>query len=149
RFLQDPDQRGANRPVVERGDRPAGRGLDAETWRQRWQRLQELGGPPWGQPIKSGPAVVEAPKYFHPLVVNGPYADRKANIIGAFGAAPAGLVFIRGSGDKALELVKKLDAEAARAKRFYVAVIFLSGEENHDKLAGALKKLAEKEKIQK
>jgi hypothetical protein len=105
-----------------------------------------------GQPqgsIQSGPAVGETLKYFHPLVVNGPYADRKVNNIGAFGAAPASLVFLRRSGGKALELVKQLDAEAVRARRFYVGAILLSEDRKPYKLAEALKKLAEKEQIQR
>jgi hypothetical protein len=82
-------------------------------------------------------------------VANGPRPDFHENIIGFFGAAPAVLVFIHGSGEKALDFVQRLDAQAAKDKSLRVGVIFLAKKEAYENVSHRLKTRARQRKIEK
>jgi hypothetical protein len=86
--------------------------------------------------IKSGPQPGESVTPFHPYnVFNSENADMcgKDNcIVCQYGAKPVALVFARKPSPAVASLVKKMDAEVAKAgqEKMGAAVIFLSAEDN-------------------
>ena len=98
--------------------------------------------------LKSGPQAGEkVPGPFHPLNCNGDNAGEKFCLYCKNGQNPVAMIFARQTSPALTKLIKKIDAATAKNKDASMGsfVVFLSDSE---KLAGELKELAKKEKLQ-
>lgn len=103
------------------------------------------------EPLKSGPQPNDGVGPLHPLFVNGgKYAGTRMELTQILWfveprGLPAVVIFARNTNLATIQLIKKLDAQAAESKQFRVAVVFLSDE---NELPAKLKTMLEKEQIQ-
>ncbi len=99
--------------------------------------------------VKSGPQVgATVPGPFHPLNVTGDKAGEKFCLYCVNGTNPVAMIFAREPSKSLTSLIRKIDAETAKNsdKKMGSFVVFLNDSED---LAGKLKTMAEKQKVNK
>lgn len=97
--------------------------------------------------VKSGPQVGQkVPGPFHPLNVNGEFANEKHCLFCEYGEAPVAMIFAREATPAVVKLAQKLDAAAAKAKEMGACMIFCSDSAD---LAKTLKDTATKANLKK